>query len=58
MPSETRSDGILQPIKIVGSNKISRVVIPAQAGIWKRKTTGIYPKQQTLSAVIPAKAGI
>ncbi|ACF31236.1 predicted protein [Neisseria gonorrhoeae PID1] len=33
-------------------------VIPAKAGIWKRKTTGIYPKQQTLSAVIPAQAGI
>ncbi|XIE85173.1 hypothetical protein ACFX50_01725 [Neisseria meningitidis] len=44
MPSETRSDGILQPIKIVGSNKISPAVIPAKAGIRKFNVAVIYRK--------------
>ncbi|HEZ2256111.1 TPA: hypothetical protein WHR58_002010 [Neisseria meningitidis] len=46
MPSETRSDGILQPIKIVGSNKISPAVIPAKAGIWKFNVAVIYRKNR------------
>nr|CBA07405.1 hypothetical protein predicted by Glimmer/Critica [Neisseria meningitidis alpha153] len=58
MPSETRSDGILQPIKIVGSNKISRVVIPAKSGNLETKNYRDLSETTTLSAVIPAKAGI